>query len=464
MSLRYSFTLSLFLGAFLSLQATALVAICESQVNVSLPVDACTVNITPDMIDGGSYSTTGGPLTRYVTGGYNRGPGTYTVFLNIVDQNNSSNSCWSRVIVEDKTTPVVTCTNQTIYLVAPDQPHVLNFEDMVSITDNCTTADVFSVTDMAGFGTTPFSVSATDGSGNTSFCSGTVTRVDAEPQNYCSSSRNSYYEHINRIDLVTATNNQAVTTGNSGGYHWHYPEGQNTLYHGYSYRLTYAPGFRSSSYHEYWRVYLDKNGDGDFTDSGELLHQWNGYGGNSFNFTSPGAFWGWSRIRVVMSYGGYAGPCGGGYGETEDISVYLRPWFIIIWPWGKETDSDNLAQAAVAPADLLAEERNEEPPRPGEAAMREGLNTDHVTSSTIRPATIEDIQIYPNPANSGERIKVRGLGDATNQLLLLRDLNGRQIQSYSISGNQGDLQLPNNLATGIYLLSGQDWTKRVLIK
>ncbi|MEM1357978.1 MAG: GEVED domain-containing protein [Bacteroidota bacterium] len=467
MSLRYSFICCCVLFSFFSLQANGIVAVCQSQVNVSLGPDACTVTITPDMIDGGSYSTSTGPLTRYVTNGYNRAPGTYTVYLNVVDDNNS-NSCWSTVTVEDKTTPVVTCTNQTIYLVAPDQPHVVNIGDMVSYSDNCSTTDIINITevyDATGYGTSPFSASSTDGAGNTGTCSGTVTRVNGEPQNYCSSLRNSFYEHIDRIELAMATNNQVETSGNSGGYKWHYPQGDNILYHGYDYSLTYTPGFRSSAYHEYWRVYLDKNGDGDFTDSGELLHQWNGYGDNSFSFTSPGAFWGWSRIRVVMSYGSYAGPCGGGYGETEDISVYLRPWFTIIWPWFRAADSENPSQVAAASLDVLMEERPVEPQHVGESNLREGLTIDRPLPQAISPTTFkEEVQVYPNPASSGERISVRGLSQSKNKVLLLRDLNGRNIQSFTLTSGDANLLLPSNLPTGIYLLSGTNWTKRILIR
>ena len=330
MKLRYLFLLPVFfVAAFLT---AAPVAVCLSNVYVALPEDACEITLYGSEIDGGSYDTWGASIGLSLNGGEDLGPGTYNLVLTVTSRYGST-SCWSQVVVEDKVTPTVTCHNQTHYLVAPDQPVTYNLDDMVTVTDNCepvVTANI-TVADEIGFGTLPFSASATDGGGNTGSCSGTVTTIDAEPQNYCSSNRNDYYEHISNVQIGSI--NQS--SGADGGYNWHYPTGSNTLYHGWNYTVSYTPGFRfSTTYREYWSVYIDKNGDGDFTDSGELLHQWHGYGGNSFNFASPGTYWGWSRIRVVMKYGGYAtSPCGGGgYGGNWGIHGYLPPHLWVPWP------------------------------------------------------------------------------------------------------------------------------------
>ncbi|MEO0733723.1 MAG: T9SS type A sorting domain-containing protein [Bacteroidota bacterium] len=426
------------------------VAICYNEVNVALPTDECTTNILPDWIDAGSYVPSGMTKITYVVNGFNLAPGSHTVHLRVEAYRRDGslagrNTCWSTVHVQDKTDPVAECHDQTYYLVDPAQPITFNTGDLYTFTDNCATTDLqISVIDATGFGTYPFSGSVSDPSGNTDNCSGTITIADGEPQNYCSASRNAYYEHIRRVRLTAAGNTQEENTGNDGGYRHHFPSGDNILYHGYDYTLAYDPGFSSSTYHEYWRVYLDKNGDGDFTDAGELLHQWNGYGGNSFSFTSPGTYWGWSRIRVVMSYGGYGSPCGGGYGEVEDISVFLRPFFIIIWPWPQQA----IASAGVDfPAHdktnevVLAEDRPVQGPRPGEVSLRE----DQASTATLN--------VYPNPAAAGSQLTVSGLVPETT--LLLRDFNGRVLARYPITNPLERIDLPTTLPAGIYLLGQQ---------
>lgn len=453
----------LFLLSFLSTAflAASPIAICESYVNIAVPGSGCTVDVHPQDIDGGSYDPSGSDaVAKWVTGGLNLAPGVHLVTLNVWS-NGVTNSCWSTVTVEDKLDPVATCTNQTIYLVAPDQPFILNVDDMVSFTDNCSVTGQINVADIARttYGTEYFSAEATDPSGNYDYCWGTITTVDGEPQNYCASDRNDHYEHIANLNLTTSSGTLNHSSGSDGGYNWHYPESDNILYHGFSYNLSYSPGFRfSTTYHEYWRVYIDKNADGDFTDSGELLHQWRGYGGNSFTFTSPGTVWGWSRIRVVMSYGGYAGPCGtSGYGETEDISVYLRPYFFFPWPGFRQAGEEITTHAANEHSlELpLAENRPVEAPHAAEAAQRSGLEI----NTPALPET-NNITLYPNPVRAGLPLTITGHDAATP--LQLFNLSGKVVKEYS--GKATQLNIPAHLPAGIYLLRSQDWTRRVIVR
>lgn len=442
------------------------VAVCLSTVYVALPADACEITLYGNEVDGGSYDYDATIATFAITGGNNLIPGNYTVTMTYTTRNGSA-TCWSTVVVQDKTAPTVTCTDRTYYLVAPDQPFVINTDYLVSVTDNCQPIPVINlnVFDSNTFGTTPFSASATDNGGNTGSCSGTVTTVDAEPQNYCSSSRNPYYEHISNISLGAINH----SSGADGGYNWNYPEGSNTLYHGSTYTMSYTPGFAfSSTYHEYWSVYIDKNGDGDFTDSGELLHQWNGYGGNSFSFTSPGTYWGWSRIRVVMRYGGYAtSPCGGGgYGETEDISVYLRPFFWFPWPGFRQAEDLAEMTGNSNQAMSLGSTRPVEAAIPEEAEQRRQLSSPTSPGTNSGQPTAVPVKVFPNPARAGQAINIFGQNQGHD--LLLRNMTGQVVKTYP--GTTTRAFLPGNLPAGIYLLSGiaseggQAWTRRVMVR
>jgi hypothetical protein len=214
-------------------------------------------------------------------------------------------------------------------------------------------------------------------------------------------------------------------------------------------------------------VYIDKNGDGDFTDSGELLHQWHGYGGNSFNFASPGTYWGWSRIRVVMKYGGYAtSPCGGGgYGETEDISVYLRPYFWFPWPGFKQEDLQTELNAVASQELTPALDRPVEEARTGEAEQRRQLTSPEQTNSSNSLAQA-DISIFPNPVRAGQQVTVRGAAPTSE--LLLRNITGQIVKTYAPGTTQ--LTVPANLPAGMFLLSGEaaeggkTWTRRVMVR
>ncbi|MEM9930926.1 MAG: T9SS type A sorting domain-containing protein [Bacteroidota bacterium] len=464
MNQRYLFSLLFFFSC--SVLAAAPIAICEASVNVSLPIDDCTVDILPYMIDAGSYDPSGSSyVAKWVPDGTDLGPGTHTVTLHVWS-NGVTNTCWSIVHVMDKTDPEVTCTNQTVYLVAPDQPVTYNVDNLISYTDNCGGfSDVsFNTIDISGFGTAPFSASVTDLAGNSDNCYGIISIVDAEPQNYCSAVRNSYFEHIANLTLTTSSGTVSHNSSADGGYNWHYPTTGNTLYHGFNYTLSYTPGFAfPTSYHEYWSVYIDKNADGDFNDSGELLHRWNGYGGNSFSFSSPGAVWGWSRIRVVMSYGGYAGPCGGGYGETEDISVYLRPYFFLPFP-GFRAAGEQITENAAAEHNLEitpAENRPEEAPMANELSKRLGFEVNvPTTPSTTTPTEIDQVTLYPNPVQAGQTITLKGYTAAKE--LHLFNLNGQQVATYT--GRDQELAIPAQLPSGIYLLRSPDWTRRVIVR
>ena len=93
-----------------------------------------------------------------------------------------------------------------------------------------------------------------------------------------------------------------------------------------SLRLT--PQFAGTAYNEYWKVWVDLNKDGDFTDAGEELFTSaralstvvNG------NLVIPaGAATGKTRMRVAMRYNTAPVPCGTfNYGEVEDYTVNIE--------------------------------------------------------------------------------------------------------------------------------------------
>ena len=108
--------------------------------------------------------------------------GDSTVVLTVTDVNGNQSSCSATVTVEDNTSPELVCVDTTIEL-GPDGTANISPADVATVSDACGvlefTIDVTEVS-CADIGT-PLTVNvfANDGNGNSSFCSATVTVVDA---------------------------------------------------------------------------------------------------------------------------------------------------------------------------------------------------------------------------------------------------------------------------------------------
>ncbi len=465
MKLLYSFA---FIIAFFvaSPSAFAITAICLDRVVVALPAGDCEINVEADWIDAGSYDPTGRPLTFSAWPSV-VGLGERTVRLR-VSNGITTNYCWSTVEVQDHSMPSLNCEPVNIYLVAPDQQHTSYPETWYNLSDDCGVEDLtMNVPDIAGFGSDYYTVSFNHVSGDSRVCVMPITIHDAEPQDYCDVRRNSSYEHISRVRLTGGSNNLWLSSGNDGGYRWHYNHATATMFHGSSYTVHLRPGFRSGSgYRLYWRTYLDKNGDGDFTDAGELLNQWNGTGDHSFTFNSPGTFWGMSRLRVVMSYSGYATPCSGRWGEVEDVSVLLRPYFFFPWPggWGREVDNTDLALTG----EKSIMERSDDPWLASEKQPERPWRGMSADIAPIGVETSAEVSVYPNPVAAGAPLMVRGLKAETKVVIF--NTAGTQVAEWQLNGS-GDVEkrvLPNNLPSGTYFLRGtsgkEQWTRRVVVR
>lgn len=186
------------------------------------------------------------------------------------------------------------------------------------------TSNVTSFTDT----TTPSSVtwaSANTGKPitNISESSGVISfdiTVGGGPGSYCdSASNNANYEWISNVTVGSYSNNS------SGAKYTDFTSETINLAPGANTSLSFTPGFSGTTYNEYWKVYIDYNGDNDFADSGEQIFS----AGPSKttvtgNFTVPAGASGTTRMRVIMKYNAaVTGPCEDGYsyGETEDYTV-----------------------------------------------------------------------------------------------------------------------------------------------
>jgi PKD repeat protein len=169
-------------------------------------------------------------------------------------------------------------------------------------------------------GTFDVTLKATNSAGSDTKIKYNYITVVVPSCNYCTSSGNNQnYEWIAGVSVGTLNN----PSGPSG--YTDYTHLTANLTAGGLTNVSLTPGFASSSYTEYWRIWIDYNGDCDFADAGEQVFSGSGSGLVSGNFTVPSSAAGTiTRMRVSMSYSTYAPYCGTfTYGEVEDYTVNI---------------------------------------------------------------------------------------------------------------------------------------------
>jgi uncharacterized repeat protein (TIGR02543 family) len=147
-----------------------------------------------------------------------------------------------------------------------------------------------------------------------------VNYINVSLQPYCTSSAGDQsYEYIAGVAVADLNN----SSGASG--YTDYTSMTANMTQGDSVSVSLTPGFTGSSYTEYWRIWIDYNGDHDFEDTGEQVFSGSGSSTVTGSFTVPGtAPIGSTRMRVSMSYSSYPPICGTfTYGEVEDYSAYI---------------------------------------------------------------------------------------------------------------------------------------------
>ena len=143
--------------------------------------------------------------------------------------------------------------------------------------------------------------------------------TDGPGLQYCESQgANTNYEWINAI-FVNGSN---YASGNDDGY-GDYTSIVLPLEKNATHQLTLVPGYTSTTYNEYWKVWIDYNRDGDFSDPGEQVASIGPRVGSTMvQFTPPQNAQGTTRMRISMRYGSAPTFCANiNYGEVEDYTI-----------------------------------------------------------------------------------------------------------------------------------------------
>ncbi|WP_170170224.1 GEVED domain-containing protein [Hymenobacter perfusus] len=230
---------------------------------------------------------------------------------------------------------------------------------------------------------------------------------------YCASKGgNVSYEWVDFVQLGSISR----TSGANAGYYDGTALGT-TVTAGSSQTISYSAGYASTAYTEYWKVYVDYNQDGDFSDSGELVASRSSASASTLTstFTVPAtAKSGKTRLRIVMSDASATTSCNSySYGETEDYSITIS----------------------------------------GGTARQSGATAESV-----------GYRIFPNPATDVLNIEVPASIDNKAVTVTVYDVRGAQMKQVSFDGN---LLNVGGLAKGVYTLriaDGQQVTHQRFIK
>ncbi|BDX39082.1 hypothetical protein CYCD_24370 [Tenuifilaceae bacterium CYCD] len=203
------------------------------------------------------------------------------------------------------------------------------------------TTTSYSVTGLTASTSYSFYVKAKDAAGNVSTASSTISATtSAATVTYCTSKGSNYsYEWISSITVGSLTNSSSAA-----GYTDFTSKTFNATT-GSSYSISLTPGFSSSTYSEYWKIWIDLNGDGDFDDTNENVFNAGATSKTTVTgtITIPSGTAAIStRMRISMKYNGSQTACETfSYGEVEDYTVVIA---------GTTADT----QAPTAPTNLAA--------------------------------------------------------------------------------------------------------------
>ncbi|WP_299134221.1 endonuclease [uncultured Tenacibaculum sp.] len=274
----------------------------------------------------------------------------------------------------------------------------------------------FNVTGLSAATSYNFYVRAKDAANNVSSSSNTITITTlANTVTYCSSKgNNASYEYIDNVAIGGISN----VTGNNNGYADFTAQTGNLTYGNNT--IIVSAGFSSSSYTEFWKVWIDFNQNGTFETNEEVV---SGSSSSSANLTSTfsvpsSAIAGKTRMRVSMKWNAAQSSCETfSYGEVEDYSVNI-----------------------------------------GSSSARNDKNLTTKNYAKLgNEAPLFNADIYPNPASNSISIKINDFRKANYRIsntLGLIIKKGRVSNSINVS----------DLNKGIYILDINDGNKSIIKK
>ncbi len=281
-----------------------------------------------------------------------------------------------------------------------------------------------------------YKVSATCSSGTSAYSTAaSFTTTASSTVTYCAANgSNRTYEWIDLIKIGSISRTSATE---SGGY-VNTGLSTNLVIGSTNDTIRFSAGFASTIYTEYWKIYVDFNKNGVFTDAGELVVSGSTTGSGTYYavFSVPSTVTaGSTRMRVVMSDASTATSCGTfTYGEVEDYTVNF-------------TTTGKLASYAAT----------ENPGVIFNATSGKAAENEPVVAKKNLSVTKETVlTVYPNPVSNAAEIAFN-LAAEGNAKIKLVDISGRTIIEKDLGqlyegDNRYTLDNLNQLESGAYII------------
>lgn len=262
-------------------------------------------------------------------------------------------------------------------------------------------------------GTYAVSLTATNSGGSDSEMKTGYITVSNPSVSYCTSKGDNFkYEYISSVKIGSFTN------ASSGSNYSDYTNKVIPVSAG-SHSISLTPEFPSGTYTEYWKIWIDFNKDGDFTDSGEEVYS---SPGSSSTVTGtiniPTDFNGETRMRITMKYASTSSSCETfSYGEVEDYTV---------------------STTATKSATLVHQQND----------------------------SLKDLLLYPSPADEYINIVLPDK-PSRNGTATLTDMQGKTLKTFSLSESIECLNV-TDIAPGLYLIElksgNNNFVKQIVIE
>ena len=262
------------------------------------------------------------------------------------------------------------------------------------------------------------SLIATNSAGSNSLTK--TNYITVAPATYCTSAgSNTSNEWIQLISLAGYTNN----SGSNGGY-GNFTSTVIPVVSGTTYTIALHPGYSGRSRAEYWRVWIDYNGNSDFLEAGELVFSANNVKGNvTGSFTIPAGLTGTTRMRISMKYNAAPTSCEHfTYGEVEDYTLSIA------------------APAAPVPEPIASNGNS-----PAKSSDGNSLN----------------LNIYPNPATENLNIVLTGASGSVN--IKIYNAIGQIIDDFNLNDDRTMINI-SSFQKGIYFIGADDGNQTILKK
>ncbi len=270
------------------------------------------------------------------TNGDNLSAGNYTVTYEATDDCSNIETCSFAIIVSDQATTLeLICPSDFTITMPGGNTSIAATWATPTATSDCPTG-ITNLTQTSGpsngalfsLGTTTVAYEATDDCGNVETCSFDITVLEGSTGTYCASlGEQPWIEWIDNVTFGSINNDSNKERyGDFTGL-------STTVNQGDAYPISISHVFSWDQSDEYFRVWIDYNGDGDFLDPDEqVLEQIYQAGANGSipplvtgNIVIPAtAVVGPTRMRLTMQREIYADPCETfTYGEVEDYTVVI---------------------------------------------------------------------------------------------------------------------------------------------